>query len=1021
VEQPRLLIEEWLPAAAIGVECMRERGSASALAPTTFLHVWWARRPLTVSRAAVLASLLPADFPRDVFERLLGFGIPSEALIRIREQMDLGVRVDGGFGTGRAFSNSLFDEDLECMRRSLTCTWAAEEPFAWTGTPTVIDPMSGGGSIPLEACRLGLNVFANELNPVACTILEATVGYPFRWGGTLVSKTKQWGARLNETLTKRLGQVYPRLDSGAIQAYLYTWTVRDPNTPGQPYTPLVPDWHLAKVGGKAPIVACPVVEDPRRGKWSVEIRTVGNTAGDLAKAPPPTYKGGKGFSLFQAPLGRGGRPTGPGPVISPEWIKAEAQAGRLRPVLYAVAYKTPRGLEFRPPLPEDLEALERAERELERLRPQWERTGVLPTERIPVGQETARLHPMGLRLWTDLFTPRQLLAMGVLVEELNRLRPEIVAAEGEELGEAVVHLLALGIDKFADYNNRGATWENTRLVCKHIFQRHDYAFKPTFAEMAACGAGAGLEWAMDNVIDAYAKLAELARSAGGGKAATITQGSATHLAHLADRSVEAVVVDPPYDDNVQYSELADFFYVWLKRTQGHRRPEWFGSYLCDHTEEAVVNPVRHQKPCMRPKEAEAEARAFYRRLMLETFREARRVLRDDGALTVMFTHKKQEAWEALFGSILEAGFRITATWPIKTESEHSLHQARKNSAQSTVLLTARKRDPGAGVGYFELGVRDEIVRAAREAAERLEGAGLNPVDQLVGAFGPAMEVFSRYAEVRTSTGGQVAIGEALAAASDAVLAWRVERLRVRTLQGVSPESRFALLFWDVLGAEEVRFNEVKLLGHAAGMDPEDLVRRGLLTKTGDKMRMLPAAERRRAKALTAEELLVRPAQDAGRQRATSKDLTQVHPNDGAFRSEIDACHALALAYLEAGEGAAGIGAAKSVALRARLAPGGKEAALMEALVKAAPKAVRFRRRKGDAADRFPEFRAWHALLHPLFGVQAPEWKAPAPAAQGILFPRAEEEDAEPQPGAPRSRRSFFLHAEEDEEEEEQEE
>lgn len=710
-----------------------------------------------------------------------------------------------------------------------------------------------------------------------------------------------------------------------------------------------------------------------------------------------------------------------------------------------MAYKTPRGLEFRPPLPEDLDALERAERELERLRPQWERTGVLPTERIPAGQETARLHPMGLRLWTDLFTPRQLLAMGVLVEELNRLRPEVVAAEGEKLGEAVVHLLAFGIDKFLNHNCNQTRFENTRLVVKGKMDRHDYAFKPTFAEMAACGAGAGLEWAMDNVIDAYAKLAELARSAGGGKAATITQGSATHLAHLADRSVEAVVVDPPYDDNVQYSEMADFFYVWLKRTQGHRRPEWFGSYLCDHTEEAVVNPVRHQKPGMRPKEAEAEARAFYRRLMLETFREARRVLRDDGALTVMFTHKKQEAWEALFGSILEAGFRITATWPIKTESEHSLHQARKNSAQSTVLLTARKRDPGAGVGYFELGVRDEIVRAAREAAERLERAGLNPVDQLVGAFGPAMEVFSRYAEVRTSTGGQVAIGEALAAASDAVLAWRVERLRVRTLQGVSPESRFApelacargrpasslkdvspesrfaLLFWDVLGAEEVRFNEVKLLGHAAGMDPEDLVRRGLLTKTGDKMRMLPAAERRRAKALTAEELLVRQAQDAGRKRATSKDLTQVHPNDGAFRSEIDACHALALAYLEAGEGAAGIGAAKSVALRARLAPGGKEAALMEALVKAAPKAVRFRRRKGDAADRFPEFRAWHALLHPLFEVQAPEWKAPALAAQGILFPRAKKEDAEPEPGAPSSKSFLFPDAEEDDEEEEEQE
>ena len=138
-----------------------------------------------------------------------------------------------------------------------------------------------------------------------------------------------------------------------------------------------------------------------------------------------------------------------------------------------------------------------------------------------------------------------------------------------------------------------------------------------------------------------------------------------------------MVVDPPYADNVQYSELADFFYVWLKRPQGYRRPEWFSLYLCDHTEEAVVNVSRHRKKDEPVKKAREKAHFFYLKLMTESFREAKRILRDDGVLTVMFTHKKQEAWEALFKSLIHAGFRISATWPVKTESEHSLHQPKR--------------------------------------------------------------------------------------------------------------------------------------------------------------------------------------------------------------------------------------------------------------------------------------------------------------------------------------------------------
>lgn len=164
IKRPRVLIEDWLPAAAIGLECMRERGSASALAPHTYLHVWWARRPLTASRAAVLGSVLPADIPRDVFERLLGFGRPARELVELRQIMDSGKRL-GGFGCDRAFKHGFRDNDLEEAHA------AARKLFP--GSVTVIDPMVGGGSIPLESARLGFHTLANEYNPVACTVLEA--------------------------------------------------------------------------------------------------------------------------------------------------------------------------------------------------------------------------------------------------------------------------------------------------------------------------------------------------------------------------------------------------------------------------------------------------------------------------------------------------------------------------------------------------------------------------------------------------------------------------------------------------------------------------------------------------------------------------------------------------------------------------------------------------------------------------------------------------------------------------------
>lgn len=970
MKRPRVLIEEWLPAAAIGVECIRER-STGQQPPDKRLHVWWARRPLTAARAAVLGSVLPADFPRDVFERLLGFGRPGAELVQVRAWMDSGYRVPGGFNCDRAFKRGLLDEHLVKAHK------AAEK--VWGRKPSVIDPMSGGGSIPLESARLGFETLANEYNPVACSVLEATVDYPFRFGEELATKTLQWAEVWERRITERLARFYPEHRLAKVHAYIFARTIPCPDT--KHHTPLIPDWHLLKPKDGGGLVAVPQV-DKKAGTWSVRMVAVGHGAGQTSSPPPPTYNKGKGISLFT------------GQQIDPDWIKAKAQHKEMANTLYAIALKTNQGIEFRPPESADLKAVLAAEAELARLRPAWERNNIIPTETITEISNYDRGHRLyGMYKWADMFSPRQLLCFGVLVEELQKLRPEILKSEGRELGEAVVHLLAFVLDKFCNHNAQPASWDPTTSGIRSVFDRHGYSFKPSWAEMAPCGAGTGLEWATDNAITAYQEIAKLCRDSGSA-GVDVTSGSATSLPQIPDGSITAVVVDPPYADNVQYGELADFFYVWLKRTQGHRRPEWFSTYLCDRDKETVVNLRRFRDPTKKAsKVAREKANANYEQLMGEAFTECHRILREDGVLTVMFTHKKQEAWISLFNSLIRAGFAITATWPVKTESEHSLHQARKNAAQSTVILVARKREQNAGSGFFGPQMRAEIRDRARSAAERLKSDGLNPVDQLVGSFGPAMEVYSRHDEVRLDTGEPVGVDRAIEEASDAVSQWRIEQLAERGLDGVEPEGRFALLCWDVMGATEFRFNEARLLGHAAGMDVDRLIIAGLVSKKGDKIFMLSAKERRRKEALKREEIVVDLFGEVPQKKRRSKaEVLQVHPNDPTFRTTIDACHALALRYLEAGEGNAGIGSARALVRQQGWTMESSVARLMEALVKAAPRALHKDAGKNSPAAEFPEFHAWHALLEPLFGITPPDWtEAPVPQAS-FGFADSDEEE-----------------------------
>ena len=851
--QTELLIERWLPLAELGVESQRERGASSALPPLYFLHVWWARRPLVVSRAAVLGSLLPAWSPnwpeglrsrfpteesyRAWFLRLLGIqGDPVAArrLIGYANQRDL--KLQGNpYGYGRAFTASPREEDLNILRDLVQLLWHDREP-------AVLDPTAGGGSIPFEILRFGFTALAGELNPVASVILLATLDYPARFSEGFAESIRKWGARLVEQLEAGMELFYPRDAEGRIFAYLWARTVACPAT-GKP-VPLSPNWWLQK--GDSPI-AVKLLCQPDWPKCRFEI-----VQGRKALAANPdqgTIRRGVALSPWT------------GDVIDGDYIKREAQAGRMGQQLYAVGVKTPRGTEFRPPSEADLAAVAAAEAELARRLPGWLTRGIVPDEEIPMVSNDPRPRHYGMTRWRDLFAPRQLLALGSTVEALRELAQEIDRALPPDQARAVVTYLALAVDKLADRNSYMARWIPQRQVIANTFDRHDFSMKWSFAEMAVVVAGKGLEWAIDQVVDAYREIARLAQPArlplwqGAGPSPVerlrITRGDAADLSHLPTGSLHLVCIDPPYYDNVQYGELSDFFYVWLKRTVGDRYPGWFQAQLTDKDEEAVANPARFADFGPRRREL---AEQDYQRKMAAIFREAHRALRPDGVLTVMFTHKRVEAWDTLATALIGAGFRIEVSWPVHTEFEHSLHQAKKNAAASTILLVCRKRQPQDEPAWWD-DLKGTVRRVARQRAAEFAGQGISGVDLYISAFGPALSVISEHWPVLTSevderTGQPKPLRPevALDLAREEVIGLRKRGLLLGRQVQFDPPTDWYLMAWDAFKAEEFPADEARKLALALGLDLEaDVVRQHRLVakKQSSVVMQLPRARRRK--------------------------------------------------------------------------------------------------------------------------------------------------------------------------------
>jgi putative DNA methylase len=843
----RRLIEEWLPIAALGEESLRERRSMTALPPTYYLHVWFARRPLVASRAAILASLLPADASHADFLHAIGVhGDPVAAKERIasaKENSDpiTGKRQDLGadpYGYPRAFT--FLPDPIE-------------------QTATVLDPTAGGGSIPFEAARLGCDVIANDLNPVAALLLKATVEFPLQFGAKLLSRYNQLGRRFRQLAEPRFASLFPAEDRNVttVDGYLWARTVTCPYCGG--LVPLSPNWRLTSDGVGVRLV-------PIKANGSRRIRF------EIVRHPSDhgtgTVKDGTGLCPFPD-CNR---------TIDSDEIKRQAQAGEMGHQLYAVVFKEevevpkPKGgtkvkvvRGFRAPKPEDDVDQLLKERFAAKL-PEWQARNIVPDEELAPGHKTDEPRRSGAYHWRDLFNSRQLFGHCTSVEVFHDLVEELREEGGGQLTEvdrAGLVYICFAIDKLLNYNSLMSVWMSTREVVANTFNRHDFAFCWSYAELAPTIAGVGYDWAVEQTGKSLRELiglsghptdlknpslfAPVARPV---PAIKISCGSGDTLP-LPATSIDCVVMDPPYYDNVMYAELADFFYVWLKRTAGLLYPELFTSYLSDKDSEAVANPAKFKG---QKGGAKNLAGRDYQERMASIFREQRRVLKPNGIMTVMFTHKAKGAWDALATGLIDAGFVITASWPINTEAEGSLHIREKNAAKSTIFLVCRQRGEisvDAEPRYWEE-VEPLVANKVREKVKLFQDAGMVGVDLYLACFGPALEVFSREWPLRRGTARPeptrrqrelfeekfdpyaVRPEDALDAARREVKSWRLQQLTtVKRQHHLDPLTEWYLLAWDTFRAVRFDADEALKLARVIGLDFDKQVCKVVCEKKGD--------------------------------------------------------------------------------------------------------------------------------------------------------------------------------------------
>ena len=757
-ECPRLA-EVDFPIAAVGraVTSREKRFPVPRGLPST-LHHWWARRPLASSRAMLLALLLPDpvhprcpdDFKTPARAALLNLpGRPA--------RWDADLHTDAGLRQALlSFIADFANWDQASNPAYLAAGRALVQAAHPDAAPLVVDPFAGGGSIPLEALRLGCDAFASDLNPVAGLILKTLLEDIPRRGPALADDLRQAGAAVKAQAESALADLYPPDPDGAIPiAYLWARTVRCESPHCGAEIPLLRSLWLCR--------------KPKR-KWALRPEIVRPPDG------PPQVE----FAIF-APAADGevaggtvarARAACPAcqSILPPERVRAQLsdQNGgadaRFDPAgnrdggarITAVVTRQPgaAGRHYRLPTAADYAAVRRAQQRIAQLLAHWQRNGrqglcPVPDEPTPAGGGSGAgrafsVQRYGMMQWGDLFTARQKAALIAISNEIADL-------QRTDSNRHIVCIMSTILGKISDFNCSLSSWRASEDV-RNVFARQALPIVWDFVETNPAAADyVGIERSLNHVS------AVVRHTAAATDLSAVVQQADAMRHPLPDQAANIWFTDPPYYDAVPYSDLSDFFLVWLKRALPdlQRMPDPFDSSnpLSPKIMEIVQDETKYY-------EGMPKNRQWFEEKMASAFAEGRRILNEDGVGSVVFAHKTTEGWEALLSGLIRGGWTITGSWPIATEMTSRL-RARESAALATSIhLVCRPRPVAAAVGDWSQVLRELPVRVA-EWMERLQNAGIRGADLVFACIGPALEIFSRYAAVETPAGAVIALPEYL--------------------------------------------------------------------------------------------------------------------------------------------------------------------------------------------------------------------------------------------------------------------
>jgi putative DNA methylase len=724
---PRRLIEADFPIGRIS-ETARD-GRSVHHGHITAIHIWWARKPLPSCRAAVLAAglldptdpLCTADFIRIARQTLAE--LYGESTGAVEDPIALRRLLLRFVGDTSAWQTARSRPHLDAARRLLQAAQVALGAGSIEGV-LAADPFSGGGSLPLEALRLGFSAYASDLNPVAATISKITLEYVQRLGARLFDAVAAEGEALGKRARAELAHYFPAAADGRrATAYIWFRVVRCEGPSCGAEVPLTSKFHLLRAGARS--------IGFRVAGWQAERAELTISEGPIDSFAPATVRRGAATCL------RCGYTT---PVEKVRQQLSEHHGGSSRARLVAVALAGGSGLAgFRAPCQQDFDAATAATRALADIEAVPARDlAPVPDEPLPpVGTLGFRVQRYGMLRWRDLFTPRQLLVLSTLARGVTQTMRDDTAPGG--LGIAVRACLAMVVDRMADYLNTGCSWNPSGGSLPHFFTRQAIPIIWDFGEANPFGGSSG-DW--DSAVAHVVR--GLKNAWVGDHAAEVTRASAA--AHpLPTDCAQILITDPPYYDAIPYADLSDFFYVWLRRMLREDHPALFQTLLTPKEGECIVNEVA------------GKDREYFRRVMTEAMSEARRITRPDGLAVIVFAHKSTAGWEDQLSALVDAGWIITASWPIDTENASRLRARNSAVLASSIHLVCRPRERPDGtlitdsVGNWR-DILAELPPRINTWMSRLSDEGIAGADAIFACLGPALEIFSRYARVETAAG-----------------------------------------------------------------------------------------------------------------------------------------------------------------------------------------------------------------------------------------------------------------------------